>query len=68
MSPSPHDRCAAAEIRALDAYRSVTRSANRLLDELEEATDVHGVPTTDLDEDDSAVIVLAEARRVCTSG
>lgn len=70
MSPV-RDRLAAAEVRACDAYRSITRAANNLLEELEETTDVGtGIPRHELDDADSAVIVVQEAiddhKRVAT--
>lgn len=50
-------------VRALDAGAALRRSAVRLLDALdEEITEVHGPQLTELDLEDSAVMVVDEAR------
>lgn len=52
-----------AVVRALDAGATLRRSANRLLDALDdEITEVHGPQLTELSLEDSAVIALDEAR------
>ncbi len=52
----------AAIVRALDAGAALRRCTTRLLDELDnDITEVHGPKITDLDQDDSAVIVVDEA-------
>jgi hypothetical protein len=51
----------AAATRACDAYGSVRRAANKLAEEMDEVTASHGIPITELDVEDSAVIVVAQA-------
>jgi hypothetical protein len=55
-------RTQAALVRALDAGASIRRAAARVLDEMEEVTSPHGQAVTDLDLEDSAVIVIDRAR------
>lgn len=62
MSPaSPQDRIAAAEVRAIDAHKSVARKAKAILAELDQATDVGFHPKLEIHDEDSAVIVLEQA-------
>lgn len=61
-STPPTERLRAAGIRACDSYASIRRRAEKLYDELDEITSPHGVPTTDLGDEDSAVIAVREAR------
>lgn len=61
-SEGSNNRMVAASVRAFDSYASVQRRANRILEELDEVTAPHGVPTTELHDEDSAVIVVDEAR------
>jgi len=60
-------RLQAAGTRALEAHARLRRVAERLGEELEETTSPHGIPTTDLSEEDSMVIaidrVMASAKR-----
>lgn len=45
-----------AAVVAEDAYHRLRTFADRLTDEMDEVTAPHGVPVTDLDEEDSLVI------------
>lgn len=45
-------------MRAIDAHARLRRVATRLSEELEETTSPHGVPTTELSEEDSMVIAV----------
>ncbi len=58
------DRMRAASVRAFDAYAGVQRKANRILEELDEVTAPHGMPTIELHDEDSAVHALEDAQRV----
>jgi uncharacterized SAM-binding protein YcdF (DUF218 family) len=60
------NRMRSASVRAFDAYAMVQRRANRILEELDEVTATHGVPTTELHEEDSAVTTIEAAREVLT--
>lgn len=60
MSPVA-DRIAAAEVRALDAHRSVSRNAQKLADELDNITDVGYRVPVEIHDEDSAVIMLETA-------
>ena len=51
-------RVQAAGVRAIDAYTRLQRLAVRLSEELEEVTSPHGIPTTELDDEDSMVIAV----------
>lgn len=51
-------RVQAAGARALESYTRLRRVASRLSEELDEVTSPHGIPTTDLDEEDSMVIAV----------
>ena len=55
-------RMQAALVRALDAGAAIRRAALRVLDEMEEVTSPHGQAITELDLEDSAVIVVDRAR------
>lgn len=59
---SATNRMRAASVRAFDSYAGVQRRANRILEELEEVTSPHGIPTTELHEEDSAVTTIEAAR------
>ncbi len=59
---SATNRMRAASVRAFDSYASLQRRANRLLEEMDEVTAPHGVPTTELSEEDSAVTTVEAAR------
>lgn len=61
MSPTEPSRIDIAEHRARDAHRSVRRRAEAVLQELDDITDHGGVPQVELHEEDSLVIVVAEA-------
>lgn len=60
--PIHTDRMQSACVRACDAYRTVTRKAERIQEELDEVTSPHGVPTTELHDEDSVVIAVREAK------
>lgn len=55
-------RAQAAMVRALDAGAAIRRAAARVLAEMDEVTNPHGQAVTDLDLEDSAVIVVDRAR------
>lgn len=73
MTPPPvagivvTQRTQAAGVRAIEAFARLRRIADRLSEEIDEATAPHGVPTADLDSDDSLVTtieqVIASGRR-----
>lgn len=50
----------AAGARASNAYDRVRQFANRVAEELDEVTSPHGIPITNLDEEDSLVTTVAE--------
>lgn len=54
-------RLHSASVRAIDSYHSIQRIASRLNEELDNVTSPHGIPTTDLGEDDSAVTAVNDA-------
>jgi hypothetical protein len=58
---SSGQRLKSATVRACDSYRGVRLRAERILDDMDEVTGRHGIPTTDLPEDDSLVIVTQDA-------
>jgi hypothetical protein len=58
-SVSSVQRLEAATVRLLDAYMTMERSADRLLDELEQMTSP-GVVRVQIDEDDSLVIAIQD--------
>jgi hypothetical protein len=43
----------------MEAHQTVKRKAERLLEEMDEATPAHGIPTTNLSEEDSVVTSVA---------
>lgn len=51
-------RVQAAGARALESYTRLRRVAARLSEELDEVTSPHGIPTTELSEEDSMVIAV----------
>jgi hypothetical protein len=51
-------RVQTAGVRALDAHTRLRRVAERLSEELDEITSPHGVPTTELSDEDSMVIAV----------
>ena len=59
---SATNRMRAASVRAFDSYASVARRAGSILEELDEVTSPHGIPTTELHEEDSAVTTIEAAR------
>lgn len=70
MSPAA-DRMAAAEMRAITAYRSIGNKADEILDELEEVTDPNGIVKVEIEKEDSLVIAIEDARkprRAATAG
>jgi len=54
-------RLQSATVRAIDSYRNVQRIATKLAAELDDATPPHGIPVTELGDEDSAVHVVATA-------
>ncbi len=54
-------RVQAAGVRAIDGYARVTRFANHVNDEIDEVTAPHGIPVTELHEEDSMVVAVAAA-------
>lgn len=54
-------RMQAAGVRALDAHRRSRLIAESVGEELDETTAPHGVPVTELHDEDSLVIVLDKA-------
>lgn len=59
---SATNRMRAASVRAFDAYAQLQRRANRILEEMDEVTAPHGVPVTELHDEDSAVTTVEAAR------
>lgn len=55
-------RAQTALVLALDAGAAIRRACNRVIEEMDEATNPHGHPITDLDFEDSAVIAVDAAR------
>jgi hypothetical protein len=51
-------RMKSAAVRAIDAHAAVFRLAAMVIEDLEDVTSPHGIPVTDLSEEDSAVIVI----------
>lgn len=60
-------RLATASSRALEAYMRVRRYAERLGEELEDSAPSHGIPTTELDPEDSMVVSVGRAIAVTSS-
>jgi len=58
---STYDRMEAAEVRALDAFRSVGRKADELSEELDHITDHGSFPAVEMHEEDSAVTAIEDA-------
>lgn len=56
------NRMRAASVRAFDALAALRRRADRLCEELDEVTAPHGIPNTELHDEDSAVTTIEEAR------
>lgn len=50
----------ASGIRAADAYAAISRRAHQLAEELDEVTPLHGIPVTELHDEDSLVTTVAE--------
>jgi hypothetical protein len=59
------DRMHAAGIRAIDAHKRLRSKAATLSREMDEVTSPHGIPVTNLSEEDSMVIAID---RVVASG
>lgn len=53
-----HERLVAAGNRACAAYDRVKRFADRVSDEIDEVTAPHGIPVTNLDDEDSLVTTI----------
>jgi len=51
-------RLQAAGMKAIESQARLRRIAESLSDELEDTTSPHGIPTTDLGEEDSMVIAV----------
>jgi hypothetical protein len=56
-----NQRVQAAATRTIESCRRVERIADGMLEEMEDVTPIHGIPLTDLDDEDSAVIALEHA-------
>ena len=54
-------RMQAAAIRALDAHRRARFVAESVSEELDETTAPHGIPVTELHDEDSLVVVVKDA-------
>lgn len=65
---SSTNRMQAAGVRAMDAHASVTRAARRVIEEMDEVTSPHGVPVVELQDEDSMVIAVNEARDLLAKG
>ena len=57
----------AAAVRAIDAYKTISRKADRLANALDEIT-APGVVKNELSEEDSLVIAIADVRAGTTRG
>lgn len=58
--------CGQASVaRALDCGAALRRSTARLLEELDDVTEIHGIPTSNMPDDDSMVTTLTSARSAC---
>lgn len=55
-----NERVHAATRRAVESCTRVERVADGMIEEMEEVTPIHGIPLTDLDAEDSAVIAITE--------
>lgn len=66
--PMMTPRIQAAGVRAMNSYQTVTRLANKLAEELDDVTPVHGVPVNDLDEEDSMVVSIVAAKEAHQKG
>lgn len=60
-------RMQAAATRACDAHRRTARVAEGVGEELDETTAPHGIPVTELHDEDSLVVVVKEALAVNAS-
>lgn len=52
-------RMRSAGVRAVEAYQNLRKKTERLLEEMDEVTPAHGVPTTGLSAEDSVVTSVA---------
>lgn len=73
MAPKPSNgvvtqRLQTAGMRALESQARLRRVAERLGEELAEVTSPHGIPTTDLGEEDSMVIAIDRVIASATKG
>jgi len=57
----PNQRAQAAAVRAIGAHERVVMVAKNLNSELGDATPAHGVPVTELPDDDSMVVAIVAA-------
>jgi len=55
-------RMLSASVRAMDAHLALRRKADRVSEEMDDITNPHGIPTTELSAEDSLVIVVDDAR------
>ena len=55
-----NERVHAATRRAVESCTRVERVADGMIEEMEDVTPIHGIPLTDLDDEDSAVIAITE--------
>lgn len=63
-SGAPATRIESAFVRAIDSCLGVGRSADKLLEELDTVARPSGVIRVPLDEDDSLVVAVREARAI----
>lgn len=56
------DRIEAGAVRAIDSYRSISRRADKLVEELDQTTDHGSVVPIEIHDEDSAVIALESAQ------
>ena len=61
-------RLQAAGTRAIESQARLRRVAESLGEELEEVTSPHGIPTTDLGEEDSMVVAIDRVIAATTRG
>jgi hypothetical protein len=63
-----NQRLVAASARALEAHARVRRMADHLAEELEHVTSPHGIPTTELDPEDSMVVAVEKVIATAKGG
>lgn len=58
-----NQRVQAAAVRVEEAGKRVSNVVDSMLENIEDITPIQGIPLTDLDDEDSAVIAVAEVLR-----